>query len=1468
MAEIRLNKLMRQFNIGLDTIVSFVRSQGVWVDNHPNAKIPDMLMPAIHKKFGRDMEEAQAAAAVKVRMATILGDKKKKTPVVRKEKITVAKPMRFERKKAVKPTKKVVTKPKAKDESKRLRIKAINRPHRVITEGFDGYKAGVLFPKDILYKGQPISIESAETLIKERLHIGDDITCKVIGASQDRKTAFLSCEISWIIFYGYSTFERLRPGAKYPVKLIGKTPNHFLVSIVDSLVTGMVPKDQFDEGADIDKRGNIRLQLVDITDNPYQLVRFVKPLTLAKKPSVESLEALASNFLRQEELDVISPEDLEIVRSILSQFPELKRKKADQVTGIQLYCRVPEKSLLVPFIKQNRSFFKQNSFWVTVNQENEENPSIFLFTENPTVVIELRAFSDDVFTVYGFDSRRSSYTKNILLKYNKRTRLKIAGSDLHFLTRYDPVPANFNTEDVIDYLGKLYTFNSQIIPGIQDAIREKTLLNAKDYNIMLSYLKYQQDKEYQQASDFVFISPQRIKVAAGVRLGDAPSLRFSLTEEELDTLQNVAEAESGDLFVSIVNEEGDELLTGELDFAGDDCFLRFKHGHLDFSDYLRDGIRLRRSVNIKHLQIQRNAIEDFIRHDSLDIYQDLINNRMKTPDMELTKDIVFFNPQFNSPSSDNNQSEAVKKAVGNRSVVLIQGPPGTGKTTIIVEIIEQLVARGKKVLVCSQAHAAVNNIYERLQTRCPQMKILALDDKDEITTAADNFDNEDYKTYISNNISLLSASNKGVTKEELNQRISGIVYKTVEQTKVFRKKHQHVIDYKSVINNISSSQITDLLVRLKIDSGKIDSDLLKAHIYREKDVILGTCIGIGMDSVLKDKNAVRFDTVIVDEAGKANLAETIVPLRLGERFVLVGDHRQLPPYFDREEISDYREKASKNAYSRSYSQEEVEKAMDKSLFSDFFDHEFFPVENKVTLNYQFRMNPKIGQYISELFYEGKLLSGQGTEKQTVSVEGYPDPVTFFDTDVNQLNPDNDPRETRKADGSIFNNREVTIICRDILPHVSVAMDADPSLTVGIITPYKAQFGKLREALKDTRFRDSVYTIDSIQGSEFDIVVFSFVRAFSLGSSKKVGFLDDLRRLNVSLSRAKKKLILVGHLPTLQNSQAHREDTIEGMVSPVQVFDAIADRVKRIGELTKTERFMQYGFEKGHIFKDCEYHYDEYPSIVIHLDEFDFPSRVSSKSFNRYEDGDYVDVILSGFDATGRPQFESADLYKFLQNHKKGENYEAVVSDTREKDNGWLAVKVTVDGLEFPLNLPAYLRKLHPEYQEKGTKLLVNLDCDEDNPDQLYFRPYRTEAERMLSTNLQYYLFTASIVDLGSYPVVTLRFQDGSEATVDCPILWHSGYSNVEYHLVRCQNGFCRLNDDYYFKFIRSHNKNVQYTGLIVSQDKLYYYVEVDEYCGLIEKAGCWKRGVEEQQDYPVEISGFDSYKKIVYFKFV
>ena len=185
-----------------------------------------------------------------------------------------------------------------------------------------------------------------------------------------------------------------------------------------------------------------------------------------------------------------------------------------------------------------------------------------------------------------------------------------------------------------------------------------------------------------------------------------------------------------------------------------------------------------------------------------------------------------------------------------------------------------------------------------------------------------------------------------------------------------------------------------------------------------------------MNKVLKEK-AVRFDTVIIDEAGKANLAETIVPMQLGNRYILVGDHKQLPPFIDRQELQDYANygigQKGKDQSDEEYDVNEIVNALSNSLFADFYDHPCFPPENKVTLNYQFRMNPEIGQYISDLFYEGVLQSGPGTEKQTISIDGYPSAVTFVDTTTKKLNVENDPRETSIDNGSIYNQREIAII---------------------------------------------------------------------------------------------------------------------------------------------------------------------------------------------------------------------------------------------------------------------------------------------------------------------------------------------------------------------------------------------------------------------------------------------------------
>ena len=263
-------------------------------------------------------------------------------------------------------------------------------------------------------------------------------------------------------------------------------------------------------------------------------------------------------------------------------------------------------------------------------------------------------------------------------------------------------------------------------------------------------------------------------------------------------------------------------------------------------------------------------------------------------------------------------------------------------------------------------------------------------------------------------------------------------------------------------------------------------------MYRSKDVVMGTCIGIGMNKTLRT-SGIKFDTVIIDEAGKANLAETIVPMQLGERFVLVGDHRQLPPYIDHQDVEEYVnnmndsesevEDVDGSTVHKVLDRRKVVGSLSNSMFADFYEHPLFPDANKVTLNYQFRMNPEIGSYISTLFYNDVLKSGAGTERQSIYIDGYPNAVTFVDTTTRSYDPENDPRETYAKDGSIYNEMEVRIICNDILPAIQPTLSSEPNLKVGIITPYKAQYFKIRSRLAGTDFSDAVYTLSLIHISE-------------------------------------------------------------------------------------------------------------------------------------------------------------------------------------------------------------------------------------------------------------------------------------------------------------------------------------------------------------------------------------------------
>ena len=178
------------------------------------------------------------------------------------------------------------------------------------------------------------------------------------------------------------------------------------------------------------------------------------------------------------------------------------------------------------------------------------------------------------------------------------------------------------------------------------------------------------------------------------------------------------------------------------------------------------------------------------------------------------------------------------------------------------------------------------------------------------------------------------------------------------------------------------------------------------------------------------RSGIVFDTVIIDEAGKANLAEATVPMQLGKKYILVGDQRQLPPYMDREEVAQFTDESSK----QNLSQKEVEDALSYSLFEDFLQDEKFPKDSTVLLNYQYRMNPEIGDYISELFYNGDLLHGVGTECQRCSLDGYPNAVTFIDTTTSEtLDGRNVAFEMGNSQEGFYNLHEIRIIEEILVP---------------------------------------------------------------------------------------------------------------------------------------------------------------------------------------------------------------------------------------------------------------------------------------------------------------------------------------------------------------------------------------------------------------------------------------------------
>lgn len=292
---------------------------------------------------------------------------------------------------------------------------------------------------------------------------------------------------------------------------------------------------------------------------------------------------------------------------------------------------------------------------------------------------------------------------------------------------------------------------------------------------------------------------------------------------------------------------------------------------------------------------------------------------------------------------------------------------------------------------------------------------------------------------------------------------------------------------------------------------------LKHMILESVDLVGATCIGVSSQKRFAD---LKFDVTIIDEAGQIQIHNALVPMSVSNKLIMLGDHRQIPPSVDQSLVKSCDENDVKT------------ELLEKSLFEQLYED--LPESNKMMLDTQFRMPPEIAAIISHEFYEGEYHSIPGWKKDLVSL--FPElsstRMVVIDTSAAPAR-----MEEKSEGGGTYNVLEAEIIARIVR-----GMMEQPAFDLhelGVISAYKAQVKKVRSMLSDSFSEDErqemAATLDSFQGQERDIIIYSFTRSSNKPPHlRRIGFLNELRRLNVAMTRCKKMLILVGDMEFLSS----------------------------------------------------------------------------------------------------------------------------------------------------------------------------------------------------------------------------------------------------------------------------------------------------------------------------------------------
>ena len=432
---------------------------------------------------------------------------------------------------------------------------------------------------------------------------------------------------------------------------------------------------------------------------------------------------------------------------------------------------------------------------------------------------------------------------------------------------------------------------------------------------------------------------------------------------------------------------------------------------------------------------------------------------------------VFSFQPVRFPWLNRTQEEAVNKVLHAKDVAIVHGPPGTGKTTTLVEAIYETLHRENQVLVCAQSNMAVDWISEKLVDR--GVSVLRIGNPNRVNDQMLSFTYE--RRFESHpDYTQLWSIRKAI------RELYGRIRKSADRENIRTK-----------INSLKD-RATELEIRIN------------EALFSEARVIACTLAG-SANRVLTGQ---KFGTVFIDEAAQALEAACWIAIRKADRVILAGDHCQLPP-------------TVKNP-------EALRGGLGYTLMQAIVKNR---PETVSLLKVQYRMNDEIMRFSSRWFYGGMLESAP--EVKYRSILDFDTPIEWINTEGMDCN-----EEFVGENYGRINKSEAELSVAQLkayIQKIGKERFLEERIDVGLISPYKAQVQYLRQLIRrDNFFKPyrpaiTINTVDGFQGQERDVILISLVRANEDG---QIGFLNDLRRMNVAMTRARMKLIILGDASTL------------------------------------------------------------------------------------------------------------------------------------------------------------------------------------------------------------------------------------------------------------------------------------------------------------------------------------------------